>query len=158
MVARAVLAGGALEHPEIDDVVVFEPLLGLVDDDCLAFRQFHGHAGLLGVEELALALVQLLGHRRCHRVLVHEEIVPVRLIIKVCLQNPFFLLLVVRRGLHLLVLHVCCANVFPCICLLGHCFLLIFIFRVVRWVDYFAIVSSRELFILGGFLLCRLDV
>ena len=71
MIALALGAGRLVQHVEVDDVLLAQPFLRLIDYYCLAFRQFDCHAAAgLFVKEVALALIQLLGHRSRHRVLV----------------------------------------------------------------------------------------
>ena len=87
----------AFKNIDIDDTLVFQPLLGLINNDGLAFGHFDGHTASFGVlvEEFSLGLVELLGHGCGHCILVHEQVVPVGLIVEIGAQNLFFFLLVI---------------------------------------------------------------
>ena len=89
MVAGTILTRCLLQDIEVDNVVVFQPLLGLVYNNRFALRHLDSHASscCIAVKEFTFALIQLLSHRRSNRVLVHEEIVPVCLIVEICLEN-----------------------------------------------------------------------
>lgn len=96
MVALALRAGCLIQHVEVYDGLLFQPFLGLVDDDCLTLGHLDCHAtASLLVKEFALCLVELLCHRGGNCVLIHEEVIPVGLVVEVGLQNLLFLLLVV---------------------------------------------------------------
>lgn len=97
MVSLALSSGNSIKNVKVDDTLVFEPVFGLVDDYGLTFGHLDCHASSFSIviEELSLGLIELLGHRGGHSVLVHEQIVPVRLIIEVCPQNLLLLFLII---------------------------------------------------------------
>ena len=88
----------AFKNINVNDTLVFQPLLGLINNNGLAFGHFDGHTASFGVlvEEFSLGLVELLGHGCGHCILVHEQVVPVGLIVEVGAQDLFFFLLVIR--------------------------------------------------------------
>ena len=63
MVALTVDTRCFIQDVEVNHLVVLKPLLGLIDDDCLALRHFNGHATCrFFVKELTLRLVELFRH------------------------------------------------------------------------------------------------
>jgi len=84
VVALALHSGRFVQHVEVDDVLILQPLLGLVDDDGLALCHLDSHTATgFFVEELSLGLIELLCHGSSHCVLVHEQVVPIGLVVKV---------------------------------------------------------------------------
>ena len=89
-----------LKHIKVDYTLLFEPLLCLIDYNSLTLGHLNSHrlacsAASITIKEFSLGLVQLLRHWCGHCVLIHEEIVPIGLIVEVSLEDLLFLTLVV---------------------------------------------------------------
>lgn len=92
------LARGArvsIKRFKVNHLLLLEPFFGLIEYDCLSLGHLDGHRSfLVPIQVLSFALVKLLRHRSCHRILVEEEVVPVCLVVEIKFEYFLFFLLV----------------------------------------------------------------
>ena len=141
MIAPTLHSGRFVQNIKVNDLLIFQPLLSLIDNYSLTLCHLYGHtASGFFIEKLSFGLIELFSHRSCDCVLVHEQVVPICLVVEVCLQNFFFFAFVVwLRYLSILILQ------------LSHLMPIMIPFSIVEW-------KERYGDFLGGLFLGRFNV
>ena len=147
MVSLALGSRDSIQHVKVDDTLLLQPIFGLANDYSLALGHFDCHttSGIV-LKEFSLGLIQLLCHRGSNCILVHEQVIPISFIIKICLENLLFFFLVIgllsRFVFYDLIIGLFLTIFFS---LLGQLRLLIFVLWVIRRIHVWLLLDGRRL-------------
>ena len=97
MVSGAFWSWCRFQDVKVYYTLLFKPFFGLVNDDSFTFCHLDRHAftSFLHIKEFSFSLIELFGHWCSDCILIHEQIVPISFIVKVCFQDLLFFTLII---------------------------------------------------------------